>query len=249
MGHSVLGNKRENIEKKSMSSSPFIDKIHKHYKTETKSPSSSVKSENCEAEMAATNNTTREDERGFMKTENFVVMDPREANFQETVKLVERNPCPNGFQLVDPAKSGKKNQFDLVELASNIQKADQFTRATAGSKLSVIAEQVRFLQQQAQAVLEEANLNAELHHIACNFKKVPGKIYYVYRREESGAKYMSMISPEEWGENCPDFDAAYKLEHDMTFTPFERIEKRANDEQIIDKILKINSNKLSIGFM
>ena len=75
-------------------------------------------------------------------------------------------------------------------------KADQFTRATAGSKLSVIAEQVRFLQQQAQAVLEEANLNAELHHIACNFKKVPGKIYYVYRREESGAKYMSMISPE-----------------------------------------------------
>ena len=112
------------------------------------------------------------------------------------VKLVERNPCPNGFQLVDPAKSGKKNQFDLVELAKNIQTADQFTRATAGSKLSVIAEQVRFLQQQAQAVLEEANLNAELHHIACNFKKVPGKIYYVYKRPESGAKYMSMISPE-----------------------------------------------------
>jgi len=232
-----------------MSSSPFIDKIHKHYKTETKPSAQSVKSENSEAEMAATNITTREDERGFMKTENFTVMDPREANFQETVKLVERNPCPNGFQLVDPAKSGKKNQFDLVELAANIQKADQFTRATAGSKLSVIAEQVRFLQQQAKAVLEEANLNAELHHIACNFKKVPGKIYYVYRREESGAKYMSMISPEEWGENCPDFDAAYKLEHDMTFTPFERIEKRANDEQIIDKILKINSNQLSIGFM
>ena len=60
----------------------------------------------------------------------------------------------------------------------------------------MIAEQVRFLQQQAKAVLEEANLNKELHHIACNFKKVPGKIYYVYRREESGANYMSMISPE-----------------------------------------------------
>ena len=37
------------------------------------------------------------------------------------VKLVERNPCPNGFQLVDPDKSGKKNQFDLVELAAQIQ--------------------------------------------------------------------------------------------------------------------------------
>jgi len=232
-----------------MSSSPFIDKLHKHYKTEVKSAPSTNNCENSAAEMAATNMTTREDERGFVKTENFTVMNPREANFQETVKLVERNPCPNGFQLVDPAKSGKKNQYDLVELAANIQKADEFTRATAGSKLSVIAEQVRFLQQQAKAVLEEANLNAELHHIACNFKKVPGKIYYVYRRQESGAKYMSMISPEEWGENCPDFDAAYKLEHDMTFTPYERIEKRANEEQIIDKILKINSSQLSIGFM
>jgi len=248
MGHLFLGSNQENNEK-SMSSSPFIDKIHKHYKTGAKSPSSLNTSENSKAEMAAPNMTTREDERGFVKTENFTVMNPREANFQETVKLVERNPCPNGFQLVDPAKSGKKNQYDLVELAANIQKADEFTRATAGSKLSVIAEQVRFLQQQAKAVLEEANLNAELHHIACNFKKVPGKIYYVYRREESGAKYMSMISPEEWGENCPDFDAAYKMEHDMTFTPYERIEKRANEEQIIDKILKINSNQLSIGFM
>ena len=37
------------------------------------------------------------------------------------VNLVERNPCPNGFQLVDPDKSGKKNQFDLVELAGQIQ--------------------------------------------------------------------------------------------------------------------------------
>ena len=45
----------------------------------------------------------------------------RETNFLIVVKLVERNPCPNGFQLVDPDKSGKKNQFDLVELAANIQ--------------------------------------------------------------------------------------------------------------------------------
>merc|ERR1711994_81196 len=208
MGHLFSGHKRKS-NKKSMSSSPFIDKIHKHYKTDasrsqiiSKSSEAPPKPENCEAKMASTivsinddNMTTRIDERGFVKTENFEVMNNQEPNFQETVKLVERNPCPNGFQLVDPAKSGKKNQFDLVELAKNIQTADQFTRATAGSKLSVIAEQVRFLQQQAQAVLEEANLNAELHHIACNFKKVPGKIYYVYKRD-NGKHYMSMISPE-----------------------------------------------------
>jgi len=231
-----------------MSSSPFIDKINKHYKTNPESSSSGKLSEDSSTKMSPAYNTTQQDDRGFTKTENFTMMNPREANFQDTVNLVERNPCPNGFQLVDPDKSGKKNQFDLVELAGQIQTADQFTRATAGSKLSVIAEQVRFLQSQAQAVLEEANLNKELHHIACNFKKVPGKIYYVYRREESGAKYMSMISPEEWGENCPLFDSAYKLQHDMTFTPFDKIDRRANDEEIIDKILKINSNQLSLGF-
>ena len=68
---------------------------------------------------------------------------------------------------VSADKVGKKNQFDLVELAAQVklasassyfaspltsarhhhshcqvQKADQFTRATAGSKLTVIAEQV-----------------------------------------------------------------------------------------------------------
>ena len=53
---------------------------------------------------------------------------------------------------------------------------------------------------------------------------------------------------QEWGENCPLFDSAYKLQHDMTFTPLDKIDRRANDEEIIDKILKINSNQLSLGF-
>ena len=108
-----------------------------------------------------------------------------------------REAAPRGFQLVSADKVGKKNQFDLVELAEVVQKADQFTRATAGSKLTVIAEQVafvgmfkqqsyhseylqvRFLQEQARKVLEDARLNALLHKTACNFKKVPGKTYYV----------------------------------------------------------------------
>lgn len=187
------------------------------------------------------------DGRGFQKTENFQVMNPNEVNFQTEVNLVERNPCPNGVALVDADKSGKANQYDLVKLATQIQTADKFTRSTAGSKLQVIAEQVRFLQQQAQSILEEAALNNQLHHIACNFKKVPGKIYYVYKRD-SGKHYMSMISPKEWGKSCPPFVAAYKLEHDMTFTPFDKIAKREDDEKIIDKILKTNSNQLSLTF-
>ena len=39
-----------------------------------------------------------------------------------SVNLVERDTCPNGYQLVDADHVGKKNQFDLVELAGEIQK-------------------------------------------------------------------------------------------------------------------------------
>ena len=136
-----------------------------------------------------------EDERGFTKSE-MQVMDPRQANFQQTVNLVERNTSPGGYQLVCPEESGKiRSQFDLVELAGEIQVADKFTRATAGSKLSVIAEQVMFLQDQARKILEEAQRDKEINHMACNFKRIPGKLYHIYKRP-NGSNYMSMISPE-----------------------------------------------------
>ena len=82
-----------------------------------------------------------QDDRGFQKAE-LVMFNPQAPNLQSGVNLVERDTCPNGYQLVDPDRSGKKTQHDLVELAQQVEKADQFTRATAGSKLQIIAEQV-----------------------------------------------------------------------------------------------------------
>lgn len=189
--------------------------------------------------------SAKEDERGFTKTE-MQVWDPRNANFQETVNLVERDHAPGGFQLVNPQESGKKNQFDLVELAGQIQTADKFTRATAGSKLSVIAEQVRFLQEQARKVLEEAQRDQEINHMACNFKRIPGKLYYIYKKP-NGKKWMSMISPEEWGQDCPEFVAAYKLEHDMSWTPQDNVQAKNDENAVIDKILRAG-NQLQLTF-
>lgn len=51
---------------------------------------------------------------------------------------------------------------------------------------------------QAQRVLEEAKRDADLHHAACNFKKIPGKLYYLYKRP-SGQTYFSMLSSEVRG--------------------------------------------------
>merc|ERR1711994_1065732 len=177
-------------------------------------------------------------------------MNPQETNFQDTVNRVERNTCPNGFQLVDPDKSGKKNQYDLVELASRIQTADQFTRATAGSKLQVIAEQVRFLQEQARKVLEDARMNALLHKTSCNLKKIPGKTYYVYKqRKNPDEEFLSMISPEEWGSSCPEYVGGYRLEFDMSWTELQDCDKKSNETALINKILDTNTSDLKFSFL
>lgn len=119
-------------------------------------------------------------------------------HFSSIVALVERPTAEAlGVQLVDSERTGKKTRSDLIELAKEIEKADAFTRATACSKLQVIAEQVRFLHEQARKILEQASQAENLHHVACNLKKVPGNTYHLYRRP-SGQKYFSMISPEVW---------------------------------------------------
>ncbi|OXB60727.1 hypothetical protein ASZ78_006090 [Callipepla squamata] len=142
---------------------------------------------------------------------------------------------------------------DLVVLARQVQQADEFVRANACSKLTVIAEQIRCLQEQARKeelvqqrdcmavaghfeVLEDANRDADLHHVACNLVKKPGNIYYLYRRE-SGQKYFSILSPKEWGTSPHEFLGAYKLQHDMSWTPFEDIERRDAEINILDKLL------------
>lgn len=110
-----------------------------------------------------------------------------------------------------------------------------------GNKLQVIAEQVRFLQQQARNVLEEAQHNTELHHVACNFVKHPGTTYHLYRRP-SGQRYFSMISLKEWGGGCPhEYLGTYRLEADQSWTPEEELGSKDADRQLIDKILSYSN--------
>ncbi|KAL6068198.1 hypothetical protein STEG23_035245 [Scotinomys teguina] len=152
--------------------------------------------------------------------------------------LVELTPTPGGLALVSPYHTNRVGDpLDLVALAEQVQKADEFIRANATNKLTVIAEQIQHLQEQARKVLEDARRDADLHHVACNMVKKPGNIYYLYQRE-SGQQYFSIISPEEWGAGCPhDFLGAYKLQHDLSWTAYEDIEKQDAKIGMMDKLL------------
>ncbi|XP_077168660.1 uncharacterized protein C1orf50 homolog [Paroedura picta] len=140
-----------------------------------------------------------------------------------------------GFQLTPVSR--KADPGDLVALAEEVQKADDFVRANACNRLTVIAEQIRCLQEQARKVLQEATKDADLHHVACNFVKRPGNIYYLYRRP-SGQRYFSILSPKDWGPSCPsEFLGAYKLQHDMSWTPSEDMEQRETELNVLEKLL------------
>ncbi|XP_032824178.1 uncharacterized protein C1orf50 homolog [Petromyzon marinus] len=144
-----------------------------------------------------------------------------------TVRLVETSACPSGVRLVSPYHTNRSGDpMDLVALAQQVQKADEFIRANACNKLSVIADTIRYLQEQARTVLEETVRDADLHRAACNVVKKPGNTYFLYQRD-SGQQYFSILSPQDWGSRCPnDFLGAFKLQADMSWTPADEAEEK-----------------------
>ncbi|KAK5599132.1 hypothetical protein CRENBAI_025690 [Crenichthys baileyi] len=163
---------------------------------------------------------------------------PNQPEKVTTVKLVESSTAPSGVELVNLYQTNRVGDpMNLVALAEQVQKADDFIKANACNKLTVIADQIRYLQEQARKVLEEAKRDADLHHAACNIVKRPGSMYYLYQRP-SGQKYFSIISPKEWGPSCPHpFLGAFKLQHDMSWTPADEVEKRDAEIAIMAKVL------------
>lgn len=49
----------------------------------------------------------------------------------------------------------------------------------------------------------DQNLQKELHNAKCQFDKKHGHTYYYYKRK-NGENYLTIMSPNDWGENCPN---------------------------------------------
>jgi len=113
------------------------------------------------------------------------------------------------------------SRIELVDVAREIERADQLIGSVSSGKLGVIAKQIRALQDEAQAILEAARRDLSLHHAECAFIKRPGAVYHLYERA-TGALYLSMLSPAEWGDTPPhEFRGSYRLELDQSWSPIE----------------------------
>ncbi len=129
--------------------------------------------------------------------------------------------------------------LDLVDMAAQIQQADQMLGCVTTNKLRIIAEQIRSLQQRAREVLEEARQDSDLHRAECRFRKRPGHVYHLYRRSD-GTPYFSMLSPQDWRGSPPDpFVGSFRLEPDMSFTPLDEVDERDAQDGVLRGLLSV----------
>lgn len=123
--------------------------------------------------------------------------------------------------------------ISLADLARQVEMADQAIASHAGARLQVISDQIKKLQEQARQVLEKARADQDLHRVKCNFKRIPGKIYYLYARPD-GSRYFSMLSPDDWQGAPPgSFAGGFRLEADMSWTSAEDPDRGAGFSEIM----------------
>jgi hypothetical protein len=127
--------------------------------------------------------------------------------------------------------------FELVDLAREIAAADQVLEVRTSSKLRVIADQIRALQTEARAILEETRRDQELFRARCNFKRIPGRTYHLYRHDD-GSLHFSMLSPEDWNGKPPHvYEGSYRLENDMSWTPAEEADRPDDSRALVKRLL------------
>jgi Protein of unknown function (DUF2452) len=109
-------------------------------------------------------------------------------------------------------------RHELIDMAQEIAAADAVLTAVVGTELETIARQIRSLQEQAAEALRRAQRDAALHRAECRFRKLPGRVYHLYRPAD-GRPYFSLLSPADWQGAPPHpFDGSYRLGLDMRWT-------------------------------
>lgn len=130
--------------------------------------------------------------------------------------------------------------FELVDLAKQISDADKMINTRVSSKLKVIADQIRHLQDEARQVLEETQKDQQLHQAACNFQRQPGHVYHLYRKAD-GNTWFSMLSPDDWqGQPPNEYVGSYRLEADMSWTDMSKLDDHEGDEtrELVKRLLE-----------
>lgn len=84
-------------------------------------------------------------------------------------------------------------------------------------QLNIIFEQMKTLAKQVQDIKKRVHISDLIYNCELKFTPVIGKNYYLYEAE-AGRRYLSIISPKEWGDKLEDkFIAEVRLNADHTW--------------------------------
>lgn len=89
-------------------------------------------------------------------------------------------------------------------------------------QLKIIFEQMKVLAQQVQDIKKRVHISDLIYGVKMSFQPVIGKTYYLYEQKD-GERYLSLISPKEWGDKMNDqrFLAEVRLNADHTWKIIE----------------------------
>ena len=144
------------------------------------------------------------------KFENSLTILFLENKKKDCIKKMALSNCnkevlTNLFQMVNSTQTEDLKLLESVKMNSSTY-----------SQLSLITEQIKFLQKQATTILESHMLSEEASKAQCTFKKAPGNYYYLYKHDE---KYiLSLVSPEE-GIAYDCFLCKYYCDYDFIMKP------------------------------
>ena len=82
------------------------------------------------------------------------------------------------------------------------------------SKLKILFKQMQNIKNEIEEVIRESVETENLEKIKCNFKKIPGKNYFLYQKPNNQL-FFSMLSPKEWNTKNL-FKAEYFYDYDHT---------------------------------
>ena len=90
-------------------------------------------------------------------------------------------------------------------------------REQAQMQIDQIAEQMKLLAKQAQAIKERVQISQEIFAARYDFKPIIGKHYYLYETAK-GERRLSLIAPDEWRGHKPmTYIAKVKMLSDHTW--------------------------------
>lgn len=140
--------------------------------------------------------------------------------------------------ILNSYRATRREAGDLEKLIETLKQSETHVKNTAYNKLTVIGEQIKFLQKQAHDILKNATQDSELHKVPCNFVKVPGQLYHLYERP-SGDRFWSMISPLEFGaSNKNEHLGSFRMEVDRSFTKADQLQQYSEDRKFADTLMK-----------